>query len=113
MLLDYMLSRYTGVLNNLVVYPERMIENIYATNGVIFSQRVMGKLIVSGLSREDAYDLIQPLSMKSWNDSLEFKELLVNSKIIEHLTIKEIDDCFDLDYYMRNVDAILKRVSIL
>ncbi len=113
MLLDYMLARYTKVLQSLVVYPERMIENIYATNGVIFSQRVMNKLILGGLSRENAYDLIQPLSMKSWNDKLEFRELLVNSEVMNHLTINDVDNCFELEYYMRNVDTILKRASIL
>ncbi len=112
-LLDYMLNRYTRVLNNLFVYPERMMENIYATNGVIFSQRVMTNLIDKGLAREEAYDLIQPLSMKSWTEKLDYKELLLQSKVMEYLSIEEVEKCFEVEYFLRNVDTILSRVGIL
>jgi len=112
-LLDYMLNRYTKVLNNLVVYKDRMFENIYATNGVIFSQRVMTNLIDKGLSREAAYDLVQPLSMKSWTEKLDYKELLMESNAVDYLSKEEIENCFELDYFLQNVDIILKRVDIL
>ncbi len=112
-LLDYMLNRYTRVLNNLFVYPERMMENIYATNGVIFSQRVMTSLIDKGLAREEAYDLIQPLSMKSWTEKIDYKKLLLESKVMEYLSIEEVDKCFKVDYFLKNVDTILSRVGIL
>ncbi len=112
-LLDYMLNRYTKVLDNLVVYKDRMFENIYATNGVIFSQRVMTNLIDKGLSREAAYDLVQPLSMKSWTEKLDYKELLMESTAVDYLSKDEIENCFELDYFLQNVDIILKRVDIL
>lgn len=112
-LLNYMLKRYTRVLQHLVVYPERMIKNIYATNGVIFSQRILTTLIDKGLSREEAYDLVQPISMKSFQGDLPMKELLFESGVTEHLTADEIEQCFDLDYFLRNVEEIFKRVGIV
>ncbi|MDE5867591.1 MAG: adenylosuccinate lyase, partial [Anaeroplasmataceae bacterium] len=67
MLLDYMLHRFKGILENVIVYPDVMLKNIYETNGVIFAQRVMNALIEKGLSREEAYDLVQPISMSAYN----------------------------------------------
>ncbi|MBO4667738.1 MAG: adenylosuccinate lyase [Bacilli bacterium] len=112
-LIDYMLNRFMGVLDNLVVYPDVMLENIKKTNGVIFSQRVMNALIDKGLSREDAYDLIQSIAMKAYNEKIDFKKLLTtNDKVSTLLSKKEIDDCFTMDYYMKNVDEIYKRCKI-
>ena len=112
-LLDYMLNRYMNTLDNLVVYPDMMLKNIYKTNGVIFSQRVMNALIDKGLSREEAYDTIQGIAMTSYNNDLDFKALLKeNKKVLETLNAKEIDDCFTLDYYFKNVDFIYKRCKI-
>ncbi len=112
-LIDYMLKRMTKLLLNLIVYPERMIHNIYLTEGVIFSQRAMTTLINKGLSREKAYDLIQPLAQISYNEGKPFKDLLKeNDDIKAYLTIKEIDDLFDLDYFLKNVDEIYRRVGI-
>lgn len=114
MLLDYMLNRFMDVLNNLVVYPENMLSNIYKTNGVIFSQRVMNALIEKGLSRENAYDLVQPLSMNAYNKNLSFKEILINNNdLLQYLSIDEIEKCFDLDYYFKNVDYIYKRCKLI
>ena len=112
-LLDYMLNRFKGILENLVVYPDVMLENIYKTNGVIFSQRVMNALINKGLSREEAYDLIQKQAIKSYNENLDFKELVKNDdKIINYLSKEEIEECFTLDYYFKNVDYIYKKCKI-
>ncbi len=112
-LLDYMLNRYTGVLKNLSVYEDRMIENIHKTNGVIFVQRVLTMLIDKGISREDAYDLVQPISMNSFDENLQLAELLKNSsEVTNKLTHEEIDSCFTLDYYLKEVDTIYKRVGI-
>lgn len=112
-LLDYMLVRYTRVLDNLVVYEDKMIDNINLTNKVIFSQRVMTKLIDKNLSRETAYDLVQPLSMKAWEKKLDFIELLLESEdVLKHLSVDEIKGCTNLDYYLKNVDTIFKRVGI-
>jgi adenylosuccinate lyase len=114
MLLDYMLNRYTKVLNTLTVFEERMLKNIYITNGVIFSQRILSMLIEKGLSREEAYDTVQPLSMKSWEEGLAFKELLLNStEIATYLDSEEIKDAFDINYFLKNVETIYRRVGVL
>ena len=113
MLLDYMLNRYKGVLENLTVFEDRMLKNINLTNGVIFSQRILTKLIDKGLSREIAYDNIQPIAMNAWENNLQYKDLLLeNGFVTEHLTINEIEDAFDIMYFLKNVDTIYKRVGI-
>ena len=112
-LLDYMLVRFKGILENLVVYPENMLSNIYLTKGVIFAQRVMNALIGKGLSREKAYDTVQPIAMKAWTGNLDYKTLLEESpEVSALLTPSELDACFTLDYYFRNVDYIFGRVGI-
>ena len=112
-LLDYMLSRFMGILDNLVVYPERMIYNIYQTKGVIFAQRVMNALIGKGLSREEAYDTVQPVAMKAWTEGLDYLTLLrENTKVCGLLTAEELEGCFTLEYYFKNVDYIFNRVGL-
>lgn len=112
-LLDYMLTRFTNIIKNLVVYPEKMLADIYMTNKVIFAQRVMNALINKGLVREEAYDLVQPIAMEAYNNNLDYEELLKkNAKVRENLTIKEIEDCFTLDYYYKNVDYIYDKAGI-
>lgn len=113
-LLDYMLNRFMGILDNLVVYPERMKYNIYQTRGVIFAQRVMNALIGKGLSRESAYDTVQPIAMKAWTEGLDYKTLLLESTDVMGLLSKEeLESCFTLEYYFKNVDYIYGRVGIL
>ncbi|MBP5551282.1 MAG: adenylosuccinate lyase [Bacilli bacterium] len=113
-LLDYMLNRFKDVLANLVVYEDNMLANIYKTNGVIFSQRVMSALIAKGLSREEAYDTIQKIAMESFNNKVDFKTLLLNNDLVTNsLTKAEIDDCFTLDYYFKNIDVIYKRCGLI
>lgn len=113
-LLDYMLVRFGSILKNLTVFPERMKKNIWLTNGVIFSQRFMLKLVEKGWSREKAYDTVQPQAIKAWEEDLNFKELMESvPEVIATLSQDEIDDCFDPYYHIRNVDTIFKRVGIL
>ncbi|AID45098.1 Adenylosuccinate lyase [Candidatus Arthromitus sp. SFB-mouse-NL] len=113
-LVDYMLNRMKNILDNLVIFKDNMLENINRTYGIIFSQRVMNSLINKGLSREDSYDIIQTLAMHCFINNLDFKEMLLNdSSILKHLTPNEIEQCFTIDYYMKNVDVILRRVGIL
>ena len=110
-LLDYMLNRFSGILENLVVFPENMLKNIYLTHKVIFAQRVMTTLIGKGLSRESAYDLVQPIAMTAWFDGKDYKELLEqNEEVCKYLNKEELDSCFTLEYYLKNVDLIFKRV---
>ena len=113
MLLDYMLTRFKGILENVVVYPETMIENIYKTNGVIFAQRVMNALINKGLVREEAYDTVQPIAMKAYNEKMDYQTLLSqNEKVMSYLSTEELNECFTLDYYFKNVDFIYNRCGI-
>ena len=113
-LLDYMLCRFKGILENLTVYPENMLKNIWRTNGVIFAQRVMNALIGKGLSRETAYDTVQPIAMKAWSEGLDYKTLLLaDAGVMAQLTPAELEACFTLDYYFKNVDYIFRRVGIL
>lgn len=113
MLLDYMLVRLKGILENLVVFPEQMLENIYKTKKIIFAQRVMNSLIDKGLSREEAYDTVQPIAMEAWGKQLDYQTLLSdNKKIASLLSKNELDACFTLDYYLKNVDFILHRSGI-
>ena len=112
-LLDYMLCRFKGILENLTVYPENMLSNIWRTNGVIFAQRVMNALIGKGLSREEAYDTVQPVAMKAWSEHIDYKTLLLaEPKVCALLSAQELDACFTLDYYFKNVDYIFKRVGL-
>ena len=112
-LLDYMLQRFKGILENLVVYPENMMANIYRTRGVIFAQRVMNALIAKGLSREQAYDTVQPIAMEAWTQNKDYKALLEASEdVTKKLSKAELDDCFTLDYYFKNVNEIFSRVGI-
>ena len=113
-LLDYMLNRYVKVLEDLVVWPENMIKNIMKTNKVIFAQRVMNALINKGLSREEAYDTVQPIAMNSFENNLDYQELLnKDEKVMTYLTKEELDNCFTLEYYLKNVEEIYKRVEII
>lgn len=113
MLLDYMLNRMCNILGNLTVFEDKMKSNIYITNGVIFAQRVMNALIAKGFARETAYDTVQPIAMKAWMEGIPYIDLLKeNPTIREQLTEEELDGCFTLDYYMKNVDYIFERNGI-
>lgn len=113
-LLDYMLNRFKGILANLTVFEDNMLDNINKTYGVIFSQRFMLKLIEKGWSREQAYDLVQPNAIKSWEEKTSFKALMeANDDVKKALTQEEIDDCFNPKYQVKNVDVIYKRVGLL
>ena len=114
MLLDYMLNRFRGILENLVVFQDVMMENIYRTRKVIFAQRVMNALIEKGFSREQAYDTVQPVAMRAMSERADYQELLAETPaVMEVLTREELDSCFTLEYYLKNVDFIFDRVGIL
>lgn len=112
-LLDYMLNRFSGVIENLTVFEDNMKENIYLTYGLTFSQRVLHKLIDKGMSREKAYDTVQPLAMQAWEEKTMFRDLVESDETIRaNLTEDEIDEAFDLDHHIRNVDRIFERVGL-
>lgn len=109
--LDYMLYRATELVKNLIVYPENMQKNLELTNGLIYSQRLLLMLADSGISREEAYELVQKNAMKAWKENLNFKELIKNDKKIKkYLTDDDIERAFDISYYTKNVDYIFSRV---
>ena len=109
--LDYMLNKFIEVIEGLVVYPENMLANLVKTKGLIFSQRVLLELMHKGLPRMKAYDLVQRAAMKSWKQNLDFKEVLSQDKeVLRCLSKKELDNIFNLDYYLRNVNKIFSRV---
>ncbi len=110
-LIDYMLNRLTVILKDLHIYPERMNANMDKSHGLYNSQRVMLVLTEKGLSREDAYALVQRNTMESWRQGISFMKLLQNDReILKYLSQKEIEDIFDIKYYLRNIDYIFKRV---
>lgn len=112
-LLDYMLNRMMGILGNLTIFEDKMMADIYMTNGVIFAQRVMNALIGKGWVREQAYDTVQPVAMKAMATGSAYKDLLLQTPaVMEVLTPEELDACFTLDYYLKNVDYIYKRNNI-
>ncbi|PKK93119.1 MAG: adenylosuccinate lyase [Tenericutes bacterium HGW-Tenericutes-6] len=110
-LIDYMLKRYKETLKNLVVYPNHMLRNINLTQGVIFAQGILHKLIDQGLSREDAYDLVQKLSFEALNRETPFKDLLLkNDTILSYLKPDDINHQFDITHYLKHVNHIYKEV---
>ncbi len=110
-LLDFMLNRFIGLMENLVVYPERMRENLNLTRGVVFSQLVLLKLVEKGLSREEAYRLVQKNAMASWEGGVDFRSLLLqDAEIIRNIAAKELDAIFDYNNFLCHVDLIFKRV---
>jgi adenylosuccinate lyase len=110
-LVDYMLTQFTKIIENLLVYPDNMRKNLEKTGGMIFSGRLLLKLSPKAPSREEAYLIVQDNAMKAWNKNENFKDLIKNDqRVKKYLSEKEIEECFSLDYYLRNVDYIFKRV---
>ena len=120
---DFMLHRMNSVIANLTVMPENMMKNLNLTGGLVFSQRVLLELPLKGVSREDAYKIVQRNAMKVWEkiqagesstnkkgESLYLQYLLADKELRESLSEKQIRECFNFDYYTKNVDGIFKRV---
>ncbi|GEL78033.1 adenylosuccinate lyase [Tenuibacillus multivorans] len=110
---NYMLNRFGGIVEKLTVYEENMKRNMDRTFGLIFSQRVLLSLIDQGLSREKAYDLVQPLAMQAWEEQTSFPQLVRNHpEIKQQLSEEQLDECFDPTYHLKNVDAIFERLGL-
>ena len=109
--LDFALHRFTGVIDKLVFYPEKMERNLAQTRGLVFSQRILMELLWSGLGREVAYRLVQRISMVAWEAGDELMPLaLADEELRSHLSQADIERCFDLGHGLRHVDAIFQRV---
>jgi adenylosuccinate lyase len=111
--LNYMLNRFGNIVKNLTVFPENMKRNMERTHGLIYSQRVLLALIDKGLSREEAYDTVQPKTMESWETQVPFRTLIeAEEKITSKLSPEEIADCFDYNYHLKNVGTIFERLGL-
>ena len=109
--LDFALHRLTGVIEKLIVYPENMLKNLNKLGGLVHSQRVLLALTQAGISREDAYRMVQRNAMKVWEEEKDFlSELLNDSEITDALSEAKIRDQFDLGYHTKHVDTIFQRV---
>jgi adenylosuccinate lyase len=112
-LLDYVLARFREVLEGLRVYPDRMRRNLELTGGLVFSEAVLLALVEKGLSRDEAYRLVQRHAMKAWETRHPFKPLLLaDPEIGRYLSAAEVENCFDLGYHLRHLDDIFARVGL-
>jgi adenylosuccinate lyase len=110
-LIDYMLNRLTGVVGRLVVYPERMRQNLDMTKGLIFSQQILLALARKGVSREDAYRMVQNNAMEASEKGKDFKDLIrQDPEIRKYLKTEEVDEIFDIHFQLRHIDTIFDRV---
>ena len=111
--LDYILDIFTGVVKGLRVHPERMRENMESARGLLFSQRTMLALVEKGLPRERAYSIVQRHAMPSWDEGLDFRELVkADPEVNSRLSPEELEDIFDYSYYLRYVDETFQRVGL-
>jgi adenylosuccinate lyase len=112
-ILHYALDRFARIIENLVVYPENMLANMERTYGLYHSQRLLIKMIDAGMSRESAYDAVQPLAMQAWEEGRSFRQIVsASDAVTSHLSEEAIDDAFDPSYHLKNVDHIFDRVGL-
>ncbi len=112
-LLDYLLAKFRDIVQGMRVYPEQMRRNLNATHGVIFSQQALLALSKAGATREAAYQMVQRNAMRAWETGEEFRTLLLaDAEVGAVLSSAEIESCFDLEYHLRYVDAIFRRVGL-
>ncbi|MED3552872.1 adenylosuccinate lyase [Cytobacillus praedii] len=111
--LNYMLNRFGNIVKNLTVFPENMKRNMDRTLGLIYSQRVLLALIDKGLTREEAYDTVQPKAMEAWEKQVHFRSLIEQDETItSKLSAADIEDCFDYNYHIKHVDTIFDRLGL-
>jgi len=110
-LLHFALGRFRGMMEKLLVYPDRMRKNLESTHGLMYSQRVLLALTAKGFSRESAYEVVQRSAMKSWKSGRPLAALLWKDRDVRAaLSKKEFDALFDIDYYLKNIDGVIDRV---
>lgn len=111
-LIDYMLRKFTNVIENLIVYPDNMKDNLNRTHGLIYSQRVLLALIDKGVTRNDAYDWVQRNALKAWNEKTAFKGLiLADQEVMNYLTKEDVEELFDINYHLQQLDEIFSRID--
>ncbi|QHJ72019.1 adenylosuccinate lyase [Planococcus halotolerans] len=111
--LNYMLNRFGNIVKNLTVFPENMKRNMDSTLGLIYSQRVLLTLIDKGMAREAAYDTVQPCAMEAWENQTHFRKIVeANETITSQLSKEELDDCFDYNHHLQQVDMIFNRLGL-
>lgn len=112
-LLDYMLAKFINVMKNLLVYPENMMKNVNKTHGIIFSQRVLLALVGKGITREQAYAIVQRNALQAWNNGENFRDLIeADQEVAEFLTKDEINGLFNFDYHLKYVDTVYARFGL-
>lgn len=112
--LNYMLRRFMNIVKNLTVFPENMKRNMDRTFGLIYSQQVMLKLIEKGMSREQAYDTVQPRAMQAWEEQRSFRAIVEEDTTVSStLSKEELDECFDYRYHLKHVDTIFQRLGLI
>ena len=110
-LLDYLLSKTTNLVDTLLVYPERMLRNLHSTGGLVFSGQLLLDLVEAGVLREDAYRIVQRNAMQAWREEKNFRELIfADPEITSRVEKKTLERAFDLNRQLRSVDTIFKRV---
>ncbi|MCH2515290.1 MAG: adenylosuccinate lyase [Dehalococcoidia bacterium] len=111
--LDYIMSLMTGIISDMVVHPDQMMRNLEATRGLVFSPRVMLLLVEKGVERTNAYDAVQRCSMRSWDEELDFRELIkTDPAVASKVSPQDLNDLFDYGFYLGHVDRIFERAGI-
>lgn len=110
-LMNYMLNRLAGVIEKLIVYPERMKENLGLLKGLIYSQQILLALAEAGATREEAYEIVQSSALKVWEEKSNFKPLILNDeRVLKYLTPEKIEEIFDVGYHLKYISTIFDRV---
>jgi len=111
--LDHMLRRFTRITAGMVVYPERMRENLEKTRGLVFSAKVLNALLAAGMTREAAYKLVQSQAMRAWHDDLPYRELLEgDAEVTSRLSPADLDALFDVEAYLKYIDESFDRLGL-
>ncbi|MGE3273107.1 MAG: adenylosuccinate lyase, partial [Chloroflexota bacterium] len=112
--LDYMLRIFSDIMERLDVFPERMMQNLRSTRGLIFSERVLLKLVQSGMVRNDAYLIVQAGAKRVWAGESDLKTVLKSdSRVTDRLTDAQLDECFEMDHHMQGIDVPFKRLGLI
>jgi adenylosuccinate lyase len=112
--LDYMLRIFSDIIERLDVFPERMLANLHSTRGLIFSERVLLKLVQSGMVRNDAYLIVQAAAKRVWAGESDLKTVLQSDpRVTERLTPEQLDECFELGHHMQGIDVPFKRLGLI